>query len=234
MRKIGVVDSIFIGKAIEYAHNTMSAINKKQINTPQYTNKLGFIHDEQGDLRVHGGVEKAIHIYPIEHYDKWKQETTNPSLFKSGAFGENISSRGITEQTICLADKIKIGTTILEVSQGRMPCWKLNIHFKDENMALKLQDTLRTGWYFRVLKDGYIAPEDDILLIERPYPEWPLSNIMKPIFDSSLNKEELVPLSQLPLVESWKKLIQKRIDTNNIENWSPRIYGPLLDKNNDI
>ncbi|KFK60744.1 hypothetical protein JS84_24875, partial [Vibrio vulnificus] len=68
-------------------------------------------------------------------------------------------------------DKIRIGTTLLEVSQGRMPCWKLNVRFEQNDMARRLQDTLRTGWYFRVLEEGDIGAGDEIILCERPYPE---------------------------------------------------------------
>ncbi len=227
MKKIGVVNAVLVGKSVPYAKGSQSAINKKTKSERQVTLRLGFIDDEQGDLRVHGGIEKAIHIYPSEHYVEWQKELQgNTTLQMIGAFGENISSTGVNEETICLNDKIRIGSTLLEVSQGRMPCWKLNVKFKQDDMALRLQNTLRTGWYFRVLEEGDIGSGDEIFLCERPYPEWPLSKIMKLVFEGCLDKQELSPLLDLPLVESWHRLVARRLENQSLEDWSPRLDGP--------
>lgn len=226
MDKLGVVNSVLVGKTEPYAKGSKSAINKKATNQGQWASKLGFVHDGQGDKRIHGGVEKALHIYPSEHYQKWREDLGELNALQCfGAFGENISSSGITESTICLHDKICIGSAILEVSQGRMPCWKLNVRFKLNDMALKLQETLRTGWYFRVLEAGVIEKGDEIILCERPYPDWPLSRIMKLIFEGSLDKQELQQLLAIPLVESWRRLVERRIEHGEVEDWAPRLYG---------
>ncbi|AZL85248.1 MOSC domain-containing protein [Aliivibrio salmonicida] len=227
MKKIGVVNSVLVGKSVPYAKGSQSAINKKPKSERQVTLQLGFIDDEQGDLRVHGGIEKAIHIYPSEHYVEWQKELEgNTALQMIGAFGENISSTGVSEDTICLNDKIRIGSTLLEVSQGRMPCWKLNVKFKQDDMALRLQDSLRTGWYFRVLENGDIGSGDEIFLCDRPYPKWPLSKIMKLVFEGCLDEQELSSLLDLPLVESWHRLVARRLENQSLEDWSPRLDGP--------
>ena len=226
MEKIGVVNSVLVGKSVPYAKGSQSAINKKPKSERQVTSRLGFIDDEQGDLRVHGGIEKAIHIYPSEHYVEWQKELQgNTALQMIGAFGENISSTGVSEDTIFLNDKIRIGSTLREVSQGRMPCWKLNIKFKQYDMALRLQNTLRTGWYFRVLEEGDIGSGDEIFLCDRPYPGWPLSKIMKLVFEGCLDEQELIPLLDLPLVESWHRLVARRLENQSLEDWSPRLDG---------
>lgn len=205
MKKIGVVKAVLAGKTVPYAHGAQSAINKQVLPERQHATELGFISDEQGDPRFHGGIQKALHIYPSEHYPIWQQELGERTIFQSaGGFGENISSEGVTESTICLKDKIRIGSTLLEVSQGRMPCWKLNVRFDQHDMARRLQDTLRTGWYFRVLEEGDIGAGDEIILCERPYPEWPLARIMGAVFTGCLDREELTKLSELPLVEDWE------------------------------
>lgn len=153
MKKLGVVNSVLTGKTVDFAHGSKSAINKQVVPSRQHATELGFTNDEQGDPRFHGGIQKALHIYPSEHYPAWQRELGDKSIFQAaGAFGENLSSSGITEASICLKDKIRIGSTMLEVSQGRMPCWKLNVRFEQNDMARRLQDTLRTGWYFRVLE----------------------------------------------------------------------------------
>lgn len=198
MKKIGVVKAVLAGKTVPYAHGAQSAINKQVLPERQHATELGFISDEQGDPRFHGGIQKALHIYPSEHYPIWQQQLGERTIFQSaGGFGENISSEGVTESTICLKDKIRIGSTLLEVSQGRMPCWKLNVRFDQHDMARRLQDTLRTGWYFRVLEEGDIGAGDEIILCERPYPEWPLARIMGAVFTGCLDREELTKLSEL-------------------------------------
>ncbi|MGX9995249.1 MOSC domain-containing protein [Vibrio sp. JZG120] len=227
MKKIGVVKAVLAGKTVPYAHGAQSAINKQVLPDRQHATELGFTSDEQGDPRFHGGIQKALHIYPSEHYPIWQQQLGKRTIFQSaGGFGENISSEGVTESTICLKDKIRIGSTLLEVSQGRMPCWKLNVHFDQHDMARRLQDTLRTGWYFRVLEEGDIGAGDEIILCERPYPEWPLARIMGAVFTGCLNREELTQLSELPLVESWGKLVERRLETGEVEDWEMRLVGP--------
>ncbi len=227
MKKLGVVDSVLAGKTVAFAHGTKSAINKQVISQRLYATELGFTNDEQGDPRFHGGIQKALHIYSSEHYPVWQQELGDKAIFQSaGAFGENLSSSGVTEAFICLKDKIRIGTTLLEVSQGRMPCWKLNVRFEQNDMARRLQDTLRTGWYFRVLEEGDIGAGDEIILCERPYPDWSLTRIMGAVFTGCLDKTELSQLAKLPLVESWGKLVERRLETGEVEDWEMRLVGP--------
>ncbi|HAS8174988.1 TPA: MOSC domain-containing protein [Vibrio vulnificus] len=227
MKKLGVVNSVLAGKTVAFAHGTKSAINKQVMSQRLHATELGFTNDEQGDPRFHGGIQKALHIYPSEHYPVWQQELGNKAIFQSaGAFGENLSSSGVTEAFICLKDKIRIGTTLLEVSQGRMPCWKLNVRFAQNDMARRLQDTLRTGWYFRVLEEGDIGAGDEIILCERPYPDWSLARIMGAVFTGSLDKTELSQLAKLPLVESWGKLVECRLETGEVEDWEMRLVGP--------
>jgi MOSC domain-containing protein YiiM len=227
MQKIGEVVATLTGAVSPFAFGEKSAIDKIVQVQRQHIASHGMINDQQADKRFHGGKEKALHIYPIEHYSDWINRIGSSSVLDNiGAFGENISSKGITEHDICLKDKVRIGTTLLEVSQGRMPCWKLNVRFNQKDMAKMLQDTLKTGWYFRVLEDGNIGRGDSIILCERPYPNWSLARIMATVFAGSLNPILLQQLRALPLVESWSKLIENRLKTQQLEDWSPRLIGP--------
>lgn len=109
MKKLGVVNSVLVGKTVTFAHGANSAIDKQVLSERQHATELGFTNDEQGDPRFHGGIQKALHIYPSEHYPVWQQELGDKDIFQSaGAFGENLSSSGITEQSICLKDKVRI------------------------------------------------------------------------------------------------------------------------------
>ncbi|WP_315983554.1 MOSC domain-containing protein [Aliamphritea spongicola] len=171
--------------------------------------ELGLAGDEQADLRVHGGPHKAVHIYPREHYSDWQEALGYRAVLEeAGAFGENLSSRGLTEETVCMGDQYRIGSVLFEVSQGRQPCWKLNDRFDCKTMAKQVQDTRRTGWYFRVLEPGTLQAGDDIVLVSRPWPQWSLARFMGLIYDGVLDAPQLREALQLPLVESWEKLLK--------------------------
>ena len=93
--------------------------------------KTGFKTDQQADLKVHGGLEKAVHHYAADHYSAWRQEVDDePDIFKPGGFGENISTIGMTENTLCIGDVFRMGTALVQISQGRQPCWKLNAPYR--------------------------------------------------------------------------------------------------------
>ncbi|MBK5933956.1 MOSC domain-containing protein [Rhodovulum imhoffii] len=125
-----------------------SGIDKTPVTRPLALGLEGFEGDEQADRRVHGGVEKAVHHYPFEHYATWRKELGDLApLTPPGAFGENLSSTGLTETTVAVGDIFRLGGALLQVSQGRQPCWKLNLRFDVPDMAQRVQKSGRTGWY---------------------------------------------------------------------------------------
>lgn len=227
--QIGYVESLLIGKAVPFARQgILSAINKKPVTKELFVGSLGVDGDEQADLKHHGGCDKAVHFYAIENYEYWRQQIGHlPLLDNAGAFGENIRSCGITEFDICIGDQLKIGSVILEVSQARQPCWKLNERFNVDDMAFQVQDSLRTGWYCRVLENGYLKVNDGIFLMKRPYPLWSLMRIMHIFYHDPLNKKALESLLHLPLVESWHKLITARLIGGAVEDWQMRMNGKI-------
>ena len=151
------LDAIHTGRAVPYTRpGSCSAIAKVPVSGPVRIHAEGIEGDEQGDRRVHGGPEKAIHHYPFDHYAFWRGAHRHPLLDGSGAFGENFSSTGWTEDTIHLADVIRVGTATLQVSQGRQPCWKLNLRFGVPDMSARVQNTLRAGWYCRTRLGGVV------------------------------------------------------------------------------
>lgn len=132
-----------------------SAIDKRVVEGPTMASTTGLAGDTQGDPRHHGGPDKAIHAYAVAHYPVWAEEQPERAeRFRPGAFGENLVVEGATEADICLGDRWRLGDVLLEVSQGRQPCWKLNLRFGVPDMARRVQDTGRTGWYFRVIEAG--------------------------------------------------------------------------------
>ena len=204
-----------------------SGIRKISMNHPLFLSFLGLEGDEHAHTKVHGGREKALHHYPLDHYPYWT--TRHPHsipLRNPGAFGENISTEGITEKNLCIGDILKIGEAIVQVSQGRQPCFILNAYMGVEGLSKELQNTRFTGWYYRVLQEGVIAPNDTIELKERPCPEWTLDNVQYVLYENSLDREALQSLSQLNfLTESWRSLFSKRLVTGEVENWTSRLEG---------
>jgi MOSC domain-containing protein YiiM len=120
--------------------------------------------DRQADLSVHGGRDKAVYAYPSEHYAFWKKELPDTEL-PWGSFGENLTTQGLAESDVCLGDRFAIGEAEVVVTQPRIPCFKLNLKFQRDDMAKRFLASRRTGFYFRVLREGEIGAGDEIVRI---------------------------------------------------------------------
>ncbi|WP_223280252.1 MOSC domain-containing protein [Nostoc sp. PA-18-2419] len=107
----------------------------------------------QADLTVHGGVDKAVYVYPFEHYDYWRRELPDTEL-TLGIFGENFTVTGLKEEDLNIGDHFKIGSVELMVTQPRLPCYKLGIRFGRSDMVKRFLASRRTGFYFRVLQEA--------------------------------------------------------------------------------
>lgn len=221
------LDALLTGRAQPFTRpGSRSGIAKAPRQEALAVTTLGLAGDEQGDLRVHGGVEKAIHHYPREHYAAWLAELgEHPLLMQPGAFGENFSTTGWTEDDVCLGDLIRAGSALLQVSQGRMPCWKLSDRFGVANLALRVQQSGRTGWYYRVLQEGVVGVGDRLQVLERIHPDWPLSRLSAVLFDKRVEPELLRECLALPLVPSWRRTLERRLEKAEIEDWAPRLQG---------
>jgi MOSC domain-containing protein YiiM len=122
--------------------------------------------DKQVDLTVHGGPDRAVYVYPAEHYEFWKAELDRPVL-PWGNFGENLTTTGLSEDAVYIGDRIRIGSAILTATQPRMPCVKLSIRFGDAAMCKRFMDTERCGIYMAVVQEGEVAAGDDIEILSR-------------------------------------------------------------------
>ena len=222
------VDALLTGCAKPYTRpGSFSGIDKHLRSGSVHIGDLGLSGDEQGDPRVHGGPDKAVHHYPFEHYPAWQEDLGPLTLLEApGAFGENISTRGLDENHVCIGDQFALGGARLEVSQGRQPCWKLNDRFDVPDMARRVQATGRTGWYYRVLQAGTATAGDVLELKSRPHPDWTLHRLNRLLFERVLDRSLLEPALQLPLVPSWRKLVERRLQECEVEDWSRRIDGP--------
>ena len=223
-RNATVVEALFIGELAPLGpQNAPSGIRKRKVEGPQAITRTGLAGDHQGDTKNHGGPEKAIHHYPRDHYRAWRAEGIDA---EPPAFGENISTSGLTEADVCVGDVFSFGSAVLQIAQGRQPCWRLNARFDRPDMAFRVQKSGRTGWYYRVIEEGAAEAGDRLILQARPQPHWPLTRIIDLLYTRTLDMDALAALSALPeLAQSWRTLAARRIETQAVENWERRLHG---------
>jgi len=168
-----------------------------------------------------------VHHYAFDHYPAWRDALGERDvLSRPGAFGENLSTSGLTEVEVAVGDIFRAGEALIQVSQGRQPCWKLNARFGVPDMALRVQTSGRTGWYYRVIEPGFVAAGDDLILLDRPAPEWTLERLWRALYVDRMNIPELTAMTGLTLLsENWRKYAKKRLATRQVEDWSRRLLG---------
>lgn len=205
-----------------------SGIDKQPVAGPVMARTLGLDGDEQGDILRHGGKDKALHAYSAAHYPLWSRDLPgNAARFRPGAFGENLVVEGATEADLCLFDRFRLGGAVVEISQTRQPCWRLSLRFDRADMARRVQQTGRTGWYFRVLEPGPITPNDRAELIARPQPGWSLARVWRLLYRDTLDRAALTDFAALPgLPENWQRMAAARLARRAVEDWRPRLDIP--------
>ena len=145
-----------------------SGIYKSPVQGQIPLSSVNLAGDGQADLAVHGGPDKAVCVYSMDHYPFWRRELE--SRMRSGWFGENFSIEGQTETQVAIGDTYEIGTAVVQISQPRSPCWKLGRRWKRPDMPKLVVQSGRTGWYLRVIETGHVESGDLLTLVERPYP----------------------------------------------------------------
>lgn len=143
-----------------------TGIFKEPVGGPVILRRLNLEGDRQADLSVHGGADKAVYVYPAEHYDYWRAELPGAPL-PWGAFGENFTVTGLLEDEVSIGDRFRIGGAEVMVTQPRLPCYKLGVKFGRADMVKRFLASRRTGFYVAVLKEGEVAPGEAIELISR-------------------------------------------------------------------
>ena len=132
--------------------------------------------DRQSDLTVHGGKDKAVYCYPIEHYEFWGRELPGHPL-PMGVFGENLTVEGLSEDSVHIGDRFSIGSAEVVVTQPRMPCYKLGIRFGSDAMIARFLASGRTGFYVKVTREGDVGAGDEIIQLSRAANSVPVSAI---------------------------------------------------------
>ncbi|MFD2629574.1 MOSC domain-containing protein [Oceanobacillus kapialis] len=186
------VHKIYIGDQYRFAPHS-------EIKT--FVRKTGLEGNKATD-----NLDKALFCYPIQHYTYWNELMDMP-FTDFGEFGEDMAVLEMAEQTVCIGDTYAVGNTVLQVSHP-----KSDARFLDKKMALNMLKTGKTGWYFRVLQEGEIQAGTDLVLLDRPHPNWTIAACNEVMHQ---NKGDLQLANELakcePLADSWKKVLLKRI-----------------------
>ena len=177
--------------------------------------KLNLAVDRQADLTVHGGEEKAVYAYPAEHYAYWRQELPDVP-FSWGMFGENLTTEGVREVSLCIGDRLKIGSAVLMVTQPRIPCYKMALRFDRDQMIKHFLMSGRSGFYFSVIEPGEVNAGQEIEIVGRDPHRVTVADICSLYLGTTQNSdllERAVDTDALP--RHWKAELPMRARMNH-------------------
>jgi MOSC domain-containing protein YiiM len=207
------VVSLSVGrpKELEVEGGTVvTSIFKDPVDRRLRVTKLNFEGDEQSDLTVHGGVDKAVYVYPVEHYDEWRRELPEVE-FPLASFGENLTTEGLFED-VRIGDRFRIGTAEFMVTQPRMPCYKLGIRFGRMDMLKRMLRNGRTGFYFSVTTEGEVGAGDAIVPLAGSKEDLSVTDIVRLYTVDAKNQELLRRATNSTILpESWRDYFSKRL-----------------------
>ncbi|MGD2159417.1 MAG: MOSC domain-containing protein [Anaerolineales bacterium] len=163
--------------------------------------RMGLDGDQPADRKHHGGADKAVLAYAASHYPIWRQELGRQDM-TYGGFAENFTIQGLDEETVCIGDTYKIDDVLVQVSQPRQPCWKISRRWGIEGLTNLVRETLRMGWYLRVLGEGNVQAGMAMVLLERPCPQWTVARAFR-VYNSS--RDDPVTAAELGKCEMLSK-----------------------------
>lgn len=221
--------NVYCGK-IAQRYGIETAMDKSSVTSSLYLSFEGLTGDDYADKEHHGGPDRALHQYPAEHYVYWQEkygaDFSDKAKENIAGMGENLSSVGMTEETVYLGDQYQWGEAIIEVSQPRSPCCNLNNRWGIDSFAVDMQAVSRCGWLYRVIKPGKVSVEQPLELIARVDNAMTIKAVCDIYFGDPLNIEKLLVLKQQNmLADSWMEKVEQRLATNEVENWSFRLFG---------
>jgi MOSC domain-containing protein YiiM len=188
-----------------------TSIFKTPVASRVHVTRLNIEGDQQADLSVHGGPEKAVYAYPAEHYAYWRTELPNAELCW-GAFGENFTTEGLLEDEVCIGDRYRMGTAEFIVTQPRIPCYKLGIRFGRMDMVKRFLRSGRSGFYMAVVREGNVGAGDIIERVTRDERVLTVADIVRLYAADAANQRILECVSeQLALPVGWRDYFRKRL-----------------------
>lgn len=214
-----------ISSKVDAAPPWVSGFIKEAVTEPCWLGTTNLAGDGQADITHHGGPHKAVCVYPWAHYPYWRETLSMPELI-GGDFGENFTVDGLTEWDVCIGDVWAIGEATVEVSQPRQPCWKLARRWDVKDLALQVQQTGRTGWYFRVLVEGHVQCGVSMKLLDRSEPSWTIATANRLMHHDKTNRTDAARLAAvISLSPSWKTTLTKRAEQDIQPDENQRLNG---------
>jgi MOSC domain-containing protein YiiM len=203
--------SVGLPREVDWHGRTiLTSIFKTPVDRRLRVTKLNFEGDEQSDLSVHGGVDKAVYVYPSEHYEFWRRELPGMEL-PWGVFGENLSTEGLLEDVL-IGDRFRVGSAEFVVTQPRMPCYKLGIRFGRPDILKRFLQSGRTGFYFSVSKAGKVGPGDPIEPIAQADDGLTVADVVNLYTVDSENQDLLRRATHSAVLpEGWRDYFRKRL-----------------------
>lgn len=186
-----------------------SAFDKRPAGGRVRVERLGLAGDGQADRKHHGGPGKAVLAVAASHYPAWRAEF-HPLGLPFGAFAENLTVEGQAEAGACVGDSYRVGSAVLQVSQPRQPCWKIDRRWQTKGLTARCAQTGRGGWYLRVVEPGEVGVGDSITLIDRPEPSLTVSAANDLYFKRSADAGLAARFADCSLLEAgWREAMAK-------------------------
>jgi MOSC domain-containing protein YiiM len=208
----GKVLSVNVGRVREFEYNgrpAMSAIWKSPVAGRIAARGVNLAGDDQADRKAHGGPDKVVYAYAVEDLRWWEQEIRRALVY--GEFGENLTTEGIRVNDALVGERWQIGTTVLEVSEPRIPCWRLGVRMNDKLFPRRFLESLRTGAYLRIVVEGDVGAGDEIRVVEKPDHDLTIRDVCRIYTRDHAEVKRLLAVPQMS--ESWMRwaadLLQK-------------------------
>src|ERR1043166_5018953 len=196
--------SVNVGPVREFQYNghpAKSAIWKSPVGGRIAARGVNLAGDEQADRRAHGGPDKAVYAYAVEDLGWWEQEIGQP--LQHGQLGENLTTEGIDVNGALVGERWAVGTMVVEVSEPRVPCWRLGVRMNDKFFPRRFTEALRPGAYLRILVEGDVGAGDEIQVIARPEHDLTIRDVLR-IY--AFDRQEVTRLLAIPgMSESWRR-----------------------------
>ncbi|KAF1052320.1 MAG: Protein YiiM [Stenotrophomonas maltophilia] len=220
-----VVQGVFIGK-VEECWGGLARIDERlEAHQEVWLGTAGLPCDSAAQ-RDSDGLDRVLHHYPAEHYRYWRKQHPG-QRWQMAAFGENLSSYGVTEADICIGDLFRWGDALIEVSQPHAPSYRVARRCGVVDLPLALQDQGRCGWFYRVRRAGMVSPQAPLELVQRHYPHLSVASLIDWYFGHPLERTGLrLMLACDALSLRWRKNAAKRLASGVVEDWTARLAGP--------
>jgi len=201
-------------EVIWHGIHVTTGIFKEPVEGRVAVSKLNLDGDRQADLTVHGGKDKAVYCYPVDHYDYWTRELPGRQL-PMGMFGENFTTDGLIEDSVHIGDQFSVGSAEVIVTQPRLPCYKLGVRFQADDMVKRFLASGRTGFYLAVTQEGEVGVGDEIELIAQDPNAVPVSEITRLYIAKRYAGDDVASLDRAlqvaALPETWKDYFLERL-----------------------